>query len=56
MRIVIFIISLLILIKNISYGIYEIKSNENKFGGIFVIVFAVFSSTLPNLAVYIRGI
>ena len=56
MRLIIIVLSIFICIKTISYGIYEIKSNENKFGGIFVIIFAVISSILPNLVVYIRGI
>jgi len=56
MRIVIIILSLFICIKTISYGIYEFKENNNHFGGIFVIVFAIISSILPNIAVFIKGI
>lgn len=32
------LIGLYILLKTVSYGIYEIKNNNNKFGGILVIV------------------
>ena len=35
-----------------SYGIYEFK-NENKFGGVFVIVFSLFSIILSIVALCI---
>lgn len=56
MRIVILILTITIGIKTISYGIYEIKKNKNKFGGIFVIALAIVSSILPNICVYVKGI
>ena len=56
MKIVIVILSLIILIKTTSYGIYEIKNNENKFGGIFVITLAIISTILPIIVVNINGI
>ena len=56
MRIVIIILSIIVCIKTISYGVYEINQNKNRFGGIFVILFAIISSILPNIIVYIKGI
>lgn len=38
--------------ESMSYGIYEFK-NENKFGGVFVIVFSLFSIILSIVAVCI---
>lgn len=56
MKFVIFILSVIIGVKNVSYGIYELNNNKNKFGGIFVITIAIVSTVLPNLVVYFRGI
>ena len=50
---VVFILFCLYVLKEaISYGIYEYK-NENKFGGVFVIVFSVFSIILSIIAICI---
>lgn len=56
MRIIILILSIIIGIKTISYGIYEIKNNSNKLGGIFVISLAIISAILPNICVLLKGI
>lgn len=56
MKIVIIILSIIIGIKTVSYGIYEIKENKNTFGGIFVIILAAISTILPNVVVYVKGI
>lgn len=56
MKIVIILLSIIVGIKTISYGIYEIKQNKNTFGGIFIIVIATISSILPNVVVYFKGI
>ncbi len=49
------LLSLIIFIKTISYGLYEIKSN-NKSGGITVLVVATFTFVFSNLVVCIKGI
>lgn len=50
---VVFILFCLYVLKEaLSYGIYEFK-NENKFGGVFVIVFSVFSIILSIVAICI---
>ena len=50
---VIFILFCLYVFKeSLSYGIYEYK-NENKFGGVFVIVFSLFSIILSIVALCI---
>lgn len=48
------IISLYILIKKISYGIYEIKEKENKTGGISVIVFSTLVVIFANIALLLN--
>ncbi len=50
---VVFILFCLYVLKDaISYGIYEYK-NENKFGGVSVIVFSLFSVILSVVALCI---
>lgn len=55
MRILVIILSIIIFIKTLSYGMYELKK-ENKVGGITVIVISIVSLILPNVMVYIRGV
>ena len=54
MRIVIIILSIYTILKTISYGIYEIKNNENKSGGIAVIAVSILSAILCDVIVYLR--
>lgn len=54
MRIVIIILSIYTILKTISYGIYEIKTNENKSGGIAVIAVSILSAILCDVIVYLR--
>ena len=56
MEFVILILSIIVSIKTISYGMFEIKENKNTFGGIFVIAIAVTNLVLPNVVVYLKGI
>ena len=56
MHFLVIILSIIIFIKTTSYGIYEIKENNNKLGGVVVISIAVISLVLPNVVVYVRGI
>lgn len=55
MRILVIILSIIIFIKTLSYGIYELK-DENRFGGFTVISLAIISLILPNVIIYIRGV
>ena len=55
MLVVVFILSIWIFIRTLSYGIYEIKKNKNTIGGIITIVLSVFSLIFPSLIVYING-
>ncbi len=55
MRILVIILSIIIFIKTVSYGIYELK-DKNKLGGITVIVIATLALILPNLMILIRGV
>ncbi len=55
MRILVIILSIIIFIKTLSYGFYELK-DENKVGGITVIVISIIALVLPNVMVYIRGV
>lgn len=54
MRIVIVILSIFIIFKTVSYGIYEIKNNNNKIGGIAVITVSILSAILCDAIVYLR--
>ena len=56
MKFIIIILSLIICIKTISYGLYEIKKNQNNLGGIFVITLGIFSSSLAIIVLNLRGI
>lgn len=54
MPVIIFLISLLVFIKSISYAIFEIKNNNNRIGGISVIVISIVSLILPTVMSIIR--
>lgn len=54
MRIVIIVLSIYMVLKTVSYGIYEIKNNENKSGGIAVICVSLLSAILCDVIVYLR--
>ena len=56
MKILVAILSIIIFIKTTSYGLYELKENNNKTGAITVIAIAIVSLVLPNLVVFFRGI
>jgi len=56
MKFLVLILSIIIFIKTTSYGIYELKENNNSTGGITVIAIATASLILPNLVVFFRGI
>lgn len=47
-------VSIAILIRAISYAIYEIKQENNKSGGITVIAFSVVVVIFANIMVWIR--
>lgn len=55
MNFLVIILSIIIFLKTLSYGIYEIKE-KNKSGGITVIIVSVFSLVLPYLMVYLREV
>ena len=40
-------------IKATSYGLYEIKQNNNKLGGISIIIFSLFSVLLAIFALFV---
>lgn len=45
---------LLISIRTIGYGIYEIKDCKNIFGGVFVIIFAIASAVFAISMILLR--
>lgn len=55
MKILIFILSVIIFIKTLSYGLFELK-NENKISGAIVVLVSIVSLVFPNIMVYIKGI
>ena len=48
------ITTIYILIKTIFYGIYEIKNENNKSGGISVIVFSIIVILFSNIILFLR--
>ena len=56
MKFLVVILSIIIFIKTTSYGLYELKENNNKYGGIAVIAIASLALVLPNVIVHFRGI
>ena len=53
-RIVFLLITILIVFNSISYAFYEMKNEKNKYGGICVIIFTIFSSIFSNIMVWQR--
>jgi len=53
MRFFIFILSVFVFIKTVSYGIYEYKSH-NKISAIIIYLIALISSLFPNIILYFR--
>ena len=51
-HIVYLLLCIYVLIKSISYGIYEIKEEKNKFGGIMVISVTLFDIIFSNIIVW----
>lgn len=49
-----FIVSLFILIKVISYGLYEYHTENNKLGSIAVICFSSLTIIFTNIVVFFR--
>lgn len=50
------IISILFFIRTISYGIFEIKKNNNTLGGIVVFIIALIGLIFPNILIWINGL
>lgn len=46
------IFTIYVLIRSISYGLYEINEQKNKFGGNLVILFTIFSVVFSNIMVW----
>ena len=55
MKYLVLILSIIVFIKTISYGIYEIKKIATYHGGISVIIIAIFSCFYPNIIIYFNG-
>lgn len=43
-----------VLIKSVSYGLYEINEQKNKLGGRIVILFTIFSVIFSNIIVWLN--
>lgn len=48
------IVTIFVLIKTISYGLYEIKTQNNKSGGIAVICFSIIVVIFTNVISFLR--
>ena len=53
MRFIVFLLSIFVFIKTVSYGIYEYKNN-NKVSAIIIYIIAIVSSIFPNIILYFR--
>lgn len=53
---IIFLIFLIFaFIKAISYGVYEIKTNNNTFAGIATFILALLGLVFPNIVIWMNG-
>ena len=50
-----FIFSIFVLLKSVFYALYEIKSQDNKSGGVAIIVFTVIVLVSANVVVFLKG-
>lgn len=50
-----FIFSIFVLLKSVFYALYEIKSQDNKSGGVAIIVFTVIVLVIANVVVFLKG-
>lgn len=48
------IFSVFVLLKSVFYALYEIKTQENKSGGVAVIVFTIIVLVFANVVVFLK--
>lgn len=48
------IFSIYLLIRSISYSIYEYKNEENKYGSICFLLLVIFTITISNIYVFLN--
>ncbi len=53
-NIIFLVTTIFIFFRSIAYGIYEIKSEDNKLGGIFFIIFAFFAVLFSNIMMWLN--
>lgn len=56
LNILIILLSIIIFIKTFNYGIFEIKNNNNKSGGITVIIVSILALISSIAIIYIKGV
>lgn len=56
MYLLISILSIWIFIRTASYGIYEIKQENNKIGGAIVLLLSLVCLIFPIVMIFLRGI
>lgn len=49
-----FVFSVFVLLKSVFYALYEIKSQDNKSGGIAVICFTIVVLIFTNIVVFLK--
>ncbi len=49
-----FVFSIFVLLKSVFYALYEIKSQDNKSGGIAVICFTIVVLIFTNIVVFLK--
>lgn len=52
MPFIVLIFSIYTFVKTISYGIFELKNNSNKFVGITIFIIGIFSLIVPNIVLH----
>lgn len=50
------IFTIFIFVKTVSYGIYELKINNNTIGGIVTFLIALISLVFPNIIIWFNGL
>ena len=50
----IFFVSLVVFVQTVAYARYEIQNNQNKIGGIFLLLLSIFILIAPTVLFYIH--
>ncbi len=54
MKIITVLLTIFVLIKTLSYSIFEVKVKKNKLGGFFITLVGIVAFVLPNIFIWFR--